>query len=75
MELPVKQTKSDKTFVFTGFRPSKDVLEKINLGKSINKNTTALVVKDLASTSGKIKKAKKLKIPLLTMEQFTARYL
>ena len=70
-----QKQKSDKIFVFTGFRPSKNVLEKINLGKSINKNTTALVVKDLASTSGKIKKAKKLKIPLLTMEQFTARYL
>ena len=39
---------------------------------------TALVVKDaqaLRSTSGKIKKAKKLNIPLLTMEQFTARFL
>lgn len=74
---PIKKQKqkSDKIFVFTGFRPSKDVLEKINLGKSINKNTTALVVKDLTSTSGKIKKAKKLNIPLLTMEQFTAQYL
>ena len=73
---PIKQKKSDKTFVFTGFRPSN--LEKINISNSVNKKTTALVVKDaqaLRSTSGKIKKAKKLNIPLLTMKQFTARFL
>ena len=66
--------KSDKIFVFTGFRPSKNLLEKINMGKSVNKNTTALVVKDINSNSGKIQKAKKLKIPIITLEQFTDHY-
>ena len=67
--------KSDKTFVFTGFRPSKDILEQINVSNSVNKQTTALIVKDFQSTSGKIKKAKQLNIPLLTMDQFISHYL
>ena len=44
------------------------------MGKSVNKNTTALVVKDINSNSGKIQKAKKLKIPIITLEQFTDHY-
>jgi NAD-dependent DNA ligase len=61
-------------FLFSGFR-DKD-LEKIIIQKggtmvtSISKNTSVLIVKDVEEKSSKIQKAKELKIPVITRDEF-----
>jgi DNA ligase (NAD+) len=62
------------TFVFSGIR-DKNVEAYIEehggvVGSGVNKNTSAVVVKSLDSDSSKAEKAKQLKIPLMTMEEF-----
>lgn len=64
----------NKTFIFTGVR-DKTIEQYITdnggiVGTSVNKNTHALIVKTLESESSKATKAKQLKIPILTLEQF-----
>ncbi len=67
-----------KTIVMTGFRDAaiqqslKDVGAK--LGASVSKNTFAVLVKDLEEETGKVADAKKLGIPVLTLEQFKTQY-
>jgi len=41
---------------------------------TINSRTTLVIVKDINSTSGKVKKAKELNIKLSTFEQFNKDY-
>ena len=68
-----------KTIIMTGFRDAsiqqliKDVGAK--LGSSVSKNTFLVLVKDLEEDSGKVLDAKRLGIPVLTLEQFKIKYL
>ncbi len=78
-EKPKGTKLSGKSFVFTGFRNSE--WEKAitqnggSIASSVNKTTTALVAKDLSSSSSKFTKAKQLGVPILTKDQFFAKYL
>ena len=64
--------------VITGFRDSELEADIISMGgkiqNSINSKTSLVIVKDINSTSGKVKQAKELKIKLLTLEQFKKEY-
>ncbi len=68
-----------KTIVMTGFRDAaiqqalKDVGAK--LGASVSKNTFVVLVKDLGEDTGKAADAKKIGIPLMTPQEFKAKYL
>ena len=68
-----------KKIVFTGFR-DKTTMETITklggeLANSVSKNTFVVIVKDKDEDSGKIDQAKKLNIPILTLEEFKDKYL
>ena len=69
-----------KSIVFTGFRPSKELNQKIStitgkgLGNSVNSKTFAVIAKDLSKKSGKIKKAEDLNIPIFSLESFCSQY-
>ena len=71
---PQKISSNKKSIVFTGIRPSKELLAKINMSctvqNSVNKTTSVVIAKDKSSNSGKIKKARTLKIPIMSMEEF-----
>ena len=77
-----KHILSGKKIVFTGFR-DKDKMETITklggeLVNSVSKNTFIVIVKDNESKNedtGKIDQAKKLNIPILTLEEFKEKYL
>lgn len=63
------------SFCITGVRFSKDELEKIkNLGwsedSSVKKITTYLITKDPNSNSSKIQNAKKLNVPVVSVDEF-----
>ena len=68
-----------KTIVMTGFRDAaiqqalKDVGAK--LGTSVSKNTFVVLVKDLGEDTGKAADAKKIGIPLMTPQEFKAKFL
>lgn len=67
-----------KIIVMSGFR-DKDLINKLKIigaiiGESINKNTFALIVKNLNDKSTKISDAKKLGIPLLLLDDFRKKY-
>jgi len=68
-----------KTIVMTGFRDGiiQDEIKKIGakLGNTVSKNTFILLVKDLMEDSIKAEEARKLKIPIITPEQFKKKYL
>lgn len=65
----------DSIFLFTGFRPSKN-LEKLilenngTIENTFKKNVTHLVVKDLSKKSQKIIKAKEKNINIVTIDYF-----
>jgi NAD-dependent DNA ligase len=69
----------EKTIVFTGFR-EKDLeadLKKVGakIGSSVSKNTLCVVVKDSNSEeSSKVLEAKRIGVPVLTLEQFNTQY-
>jgi len=69
----------EKTVVLTGFR-DKDlevILKKVaaKMGSSVSKNTLCVVVKDSNSDeSSKVLEAKRIGIPVLTLEQFKTQY-
>ena len=78
MDDPTKPKATGKystyTFVFSGFR-DKDIEEKIKLGGgeigvSVTKTSTHLVVKDPDATSGKITRAKELGIKIVSCDFF-----
>lgn len=68
-----------KKIVFTGFR-DKNTIELITkLGGEINnhvsKNTFVVIVKNKEDESDKIEQAKKLNIPIMTLDEFNSKYL
>jgi NAD-dependent DNA ligase len=69
----------EKTIVFTGFREKEleAVLKNVGakMGSSVSKNTLCVVVKDSNSEeSSKVLEAKRIGIPVLTLEQFKTQY-
>ena len=69
----------NKSIVMTGFRDKK-IIEELakygaKLGSSVSKNTLVVLVKDKNEDTGKVMEAKKLGIPIMTPEEFTAKYL
>jgi len=67
-----------KTVVMSGFR-SKVLEERLNAvgaknGTSVSRTTLAVLVKNRSSSSGKVKDAEKLGVPIYTEEEFTTRY-
>jgi DNA ligase (NAD+) len=65
---------------FTGVRPSSEIKERMaNAGfqesDSVSKDTKILVVKDLASSSSKMNRAKELGIEIMSLEQFISEKL
>ena len=70
---------SNHTFVFSGFRNKSledtIVLHGGKVSNSLSKNTTALVVKDTSDETTKIQKAKKLNVSILSVDEFTKKYI
>ena len=73
---------SDKTVVISGFRDKE--LEKyltsigVKIGSSISKNTFILVIKthpEDGEETGKLKEAKRLGVPIMTLDEFNTKYL
>jgi len=78
-----QQEKHDKKeaiiFVFSGFRNKslENWIQHSYGGKvedTVTKNTCFLITKDFASTTSKMKKANQLEIPILSEEQFMAKF-
>ena len=69
----------EKTVVITGFRDEKlqkDLKELgAKLGTSVSKNTFVVLVKNKEEETGKTLEAKKLGIPVLTLEEFNKKYM
>ncbi len=74
-----EQKFKDMTIVMTGFRDKE--LEKIieenggTNGSSVSSKTTILLAKDVNESGGKLDKARSLKIPIMTAEQFRTKYM
>lgn len=68
-----------KSIVMTGFRDSElqDKLKHVGakLGSAVSKNTFVVLVKDIDEDTGKAADARKLGVPLMTPQDFTAKYL
>ena len=69
----------EKKILMTGFR-DKDLIKYIEekggiMSTSVSKNLFAVVVKESLSESTKTDKAKKLKIPILTAQEFKKKYM
>ena len=69
----------NKTIIMTGFR-DKNLEEQIKsagakLGTSVSKNTFIVIVKHLEEDTSKASDAKKLGVPLITVESFNKKYL
>ena len=64
--------------VFTGFRDNElEKFIKLNGGSiktSISSNIDYLIIKDLDTTSSKIKKAKELNVKIITKEEFENKF-
>ena len=68
----------DKTIIMTGFR-DKNLEDKIKnagakLGSSVSKNTHLVIVKHLEEDTSKASDAKKLGVPLITVDDFNKQY-
>jgi NAD-dependent DNA ligase len=68
-----------KTVVLTGTR-DKDVIEFLknvgaNQGSSISKNTFLVITKNKDEDTGKAEEARKLNIPIMSIQEFTTAYL
>ena len=68
----------NKTIIITGFR-DKNLEEKIKnagakLGSSVSKNTFVVIVKNLEEDTTKASDAKKIGVPLVTVEDFNKEY-
>ena len=68
----------NKTIIMTGFR-DKNLEDKIKLagakiGTSVSKNTHLVIVKHLEEDTSKASDAKKIGIPLITVEDFNNKY-
>ena len=68
----------EKRIVFTGVRDKE--LEQLlkekraNVASSVNKDTFVVIVKHLEDDTGKAEQARKLGVPLMTIEQFKTKY-
>jgi len=69
----------NKTIVMTGFRDQdlQEELKKLGVKQttSVSKNTFILLVKDKQDETSKVLDAKKLNIPIMTKEEFTAKFI
>ena len=78
MKRPIYPSLYDKNIILTGFRDKElqNKLEEIGakLGNSVSKNTFIVLVKDLDETTGKVDEAKKLNIPIMTIDEFKKKY-
>lgn len=68
----------NKTIIMTGFR-EKNLEEKIKnagakLGTSVSKNTYLVIVKNLEEDTSKASDAKKIGVPLITINDFNKKY-
>jgi len=68
-----------KSIVMTGFR-DKELEEKLKvvgakLGSSVSKNTFVVLTKDVTENTGKVQDAKSKNVPIMTPEDFIAKYL
>jgi NAD-dependent DNA ligase len=68
-----------KSIVMTGFR-DKELEEKLKvvgakLGSSVSKNTFVVLTKDVNENTGKVQDAKSKNVPIMTPEDFIAKYL
>jgi NAD-dependent DNA ligase len=67
-----------KSVVMTGIRDAAvaEALKKVgaNLGSSVSKNTLAVIAKSADEDTGKASEARKLGIPILTPNEFMAKY-
>ena len=68
-----------KTVVLTGTR-DKDIIEFLknvgaNQGSSISKNTFLVITKNKDEDTGKAEEARKLNIPIMSVQEFTTTYL
>jgi len=68
----------NKTIIMTGFR-DKNLEDKIKyvgakIGTSVSKNTYLVIVKHLEEDTGKATDAKKLGVPLITIDEFNNKY-
>jgi DNA ligase (NAD+) len=75
----VTSTFENMNVVFTGVR-DKELEKKIekgggNMKTGVTKSVDYLIVKDKDSKSSKVEKAKELKIKIITLEEFTKKYL
>ena len=78
VELNIGDPLYNKTIIITGFR-DKNLENKIKsagakIGSSVSKNTHLVIVKHLEEDTGKASDAKKLGIPLITVEDFNNKY-
>jgi NAD-dependent DNA ligase len=70
----------NKTIVFTGFRDQEvqthiETNYNTTLGSSVNKNTMLVVCKNVNEKSSKLDQAKKLKIPIMSVDDFKKKYI
>jgi len=78
VELKVSGPLYNKTIIITGFR-DKNLEDKIKnagakLGTSVSKNTYLVIVKHLEEDTSKASDAKKIGVPLITVEDFNNKY-
>jgi DNA ligase (NAD+) len=70
---------SGKTVVITGFRDKQldDILKGFGakLSSSVSKNTFVVIVKNKDEDTGKAEEAKKIGIPIMTIDEFKNKYL
>jgi NAD-dependent DNA ligase/DNA polymerase/3'-5' exonuclease PolX len=68
-----------KTIILTGFRDNdlQNELKEIGakIGASVSKSTFVVIVKDLDEATTKVDDAKKLGIPIMSVDQFRVKYL
>ena len=68
-----------KSIVLTGTRDKNiiDFLKNVgaNQGTNVNKNTYLVIAKNKDEDTGKAEEARKLNIPLMTVEEFIQKYL
>jgi NAD-dependent DNA ligase len=64
--------------VFTGFRDKELAaqLEKLGMeqGSGVSANTFVVIARDPEDETGKVGQAKKLGVPIMTLEQFRGKY-
>ena len=78
-KLDTKHILYEKVIVFTGGK-DKELIEELKIigaqeGSSVTKNTFVVIAKSKDEDTGKADKARKLNIPIMTVEEFRDKYL